>query len=84
MKNIPEVQMVFASAREGTAVTKSDDTVLDFHALYVGTGGTVVVKHYEGGPSVEYANVQDGTILPVAGVRVMVASTASNIVALSW
>jgi len=72
---------VFASATTSGAVTKSDSTVLDFNAIYVGTAGDVAIKHVEGGSAVTYPSVPAGSILPVAGVRVMSANTtASNMV----
>lgn len=72
---------VFSSATSSGAVTKSDSTVLDFNAVYVGTGGDVAIKHTEGGSAVTYPSVPAGMILPVAGVRVMSANTtASNMV----
>ena len=75
--------LMSASARSGTPVTPSDSTVLDFAGLWVGTTGSVVIKHTEGGVDVTYANVPVG-FLQVVGVRVMAATTASNIVAVNW
>lgn len=69
---------VFASATESGAVTKSDSTVLDFNAVYVGTGGDVAIKHTESGSAVTYSSVPSGTILPVAGVRVMSTNTTAS------
>lgn len=80
-KNTDNNTHVFASATSSGAVTKSDATVLDFNAIYIGTGGDVAIKHSEGGSAVTYPSVQAGTILPVAGVRVMsTGTTASNMV----
>lgn len=76
---------VFASARSSGAVTPSDSTVLDYNALYIGTGGNVAIKHTSAGSAVTFTSVLDGTILPVAGVRVMSTNTtATNIVWLKW
>lgn len=75
---------VRASAEDSESVTPNDNTVLDFKALYVGTGGTVIIKHAESGAIKTFTNVQDGSILPVAGVRVMAATTATGIMALRW
>lgn len=77
-------ERVFASATDSDAVTPDDDTEIDFYALYVGTGGTVVIKHSADGQAKTFLNVQDGSILPVAGVRVMAATTATGIMALIW
>jgi hypothetical protein len=65
------------------AVTANDSTVLEpFRALYVGTGGDVVVTVLSGS-DITFANVQDGSILPVGGTKVKSTSTtASDIVAL--
>lgn len=78
-------QHVFASAREAGAVTKSDSTVLDFDAVYVGGTGDVAIKFNETDSAVTFSNVPGGTILPVAGVRVMSANTtATSMVWLRW
>lgn len=65
----------------GKAVTKSDETIIEARSLYVGTGGTVVVQ-WENGDTSTFLNVLSGTILPVNVVKVMDATTASNIIAL--
>jgi len=69
-----------ASANESGAVTKSDSTSLHFDALYVGTGGDVVIKHEFDGADTTFPGVPSGAVLPVRGVRVMAATTASGIV----
>jgi len=74
----------FASATSSGAVTKSDSTVLDFNALYVGGTGDVSLDHTEGGTAVVYTGVIAGTILPVSGVRVNSATTATNITWMKW
>lgn len=76
---------VFASATSSGAVTKSDSTVLNFNALYVGGAGDVAVKHSEGGSAVTYSAVSAGTILPICGVRVMSTNTtATLLVWMKW
>jgi hypothetical protein len=50
-------------------------------ALYVGTGGTVVAN-MAGGNTVTFANVQDGSILPVRVVSLGTATSATGIVGL--
>ena len=74
----------FASATSGGAVTASDSTVLDYKALWVGGAGDVSVDHTEGGTAVVYVGVLAGSILPVSGVRVNAATTATNIVWMNW
>ena len=67
------------------AVNPTDDTdqESDFRALFIGTGGNVVVTEKDGGDKVTYFNCYDGQILPVGGRRVEETdTTASNIVAL--
>lgn len=67
------------------AVTPSDSTVLNFKALYVGGTGTVVVRQAGSDvAAVTFAAVPAGTILPIAGNRVMAATGATNIVWLDW
>jgi hypothetical protein len=76
---------VFASATAAGAVTKSDTTVLDFTALYVGGTGDVSVDLTEGGTAVVFVGVPAGTILPVVGTRVnSTATTATNMVWMKW
>lgn len=71
-------------ATRSVAVTKSDSTVYKFKMLFVGGAGNVTIKHYTGGPDVTYTGVIAGTLLPVKGVRVMAATTATNITAMDW
>lgn len=76
---------VAASATSSGAVTKSDSTVLQFRAVYVGGAGDVAIKHTEAGSAVTYVGVPAGSILPVSGVRVMSANTtATSMVWMDW
>ncbi len=77
---------IFASAIGYTAVTKSDTTAVTCKALYVGTGGTVVIAPSVGGTAVSFVNVENGQILPIElkSGTVNAATTASDIVALNW
>lgn len=75
---------VFQSANRSGAVTKSDSTALQFKALFVGGAGNVTIKHSPDGADVTYTGVLAGTILPVAGVRVMAATTATSINWMDW
>lgn len=63
------------------AVTKSDVTDLQGAALYIGTGGDLVVES-ENGNEVTFANVPDGSFMPVRVSKVKAATTASDIVAI--
>jgi hypothetical protein len=73
------------SATRYGAVTKSDTTVLNFKALYVGGAGAVVVQKGGGDEAaVTFAAVPAGTVLYVSGNRVMAATAATNIVWLDW
>ena len=74
----------FASATSSGAVTPSDSTELDFNALYVGGSGDVSIKHEASGATVVYSGIPAGMILPVAGQRVMAATTATYIVWMKW
>lgn len=71
-------------ATRSEAVTKSDTTELSFKSLFVGGAGNVAIKHSETGPVSVFTGVVAGTVLPVRGVRVMAATTATNITAMNW
>lgn len=83
-RNIDGSSMVFASANDDGEVTPSDATVLDFHALYIGTAGDVVISRDGGSTTTTYTGVLAGCILPITGNRVMAATTASDIVWMKW
>lgn len=75
------------SARDAVTVTPSDATVIPVtRALYIGTGGTLVVR-MAGGPggpsatSVTFLSVPQG-ILPIQVDQVLAATTATGILAL--
>jgi hypothetical protein len=73
---------VFYQAEDGAAVTVSDSTVLQPGVLYVGTGGTVVVRTRMG-TDLTFTNVNDGSFLPVVVDKVYSTSTtASNMLIL--
>jgi hypothetical protein len=67
------------------AVTKSDTTSVNCSALYVGGAGNVVIKHNADSAAITFTAVPVGTVLNVhlKNGRVMDATTAANIVALS-
>jgi hypothetical protein len=65
------------------AVTPSDATVLNFSALYVGVTGDVVIQPFAGDATVTYHAYPGGSWLPAAGVKVMAATTAADILAVS-
>ena len=70
------------SARDAFVVTPDDDTDLAQvpRALYVGTGGDVAVTFPSG--SVTFTNVPNGTILMIRPLRVLEATTATEILGL--
>lgn len=71
-------------ATSAVAITPNDSTNLTVtaRAIYVGTGGTVVLKGWDD-VSVTFVKIPDGTILPVAAKRVMATgTTATDLVAL--
>lgn len=61
-------------------VSKSDSTILPPGVLYIGTGGSVVVRPVGGKNIVTFTNVPDGTFLPVLVDKVMNATTATGII----
>lgn len=72
-----------SAARYGV-VTPSDNTDLQFKRLYVGGAGNVVIKPAIDAAAVSFNNVPAGTWMEVSGVRVMAATTATNLVWLYW
>lgn len=72
------------------AVTPSDTTLISCRALYIGTSTTdtqalAINPAQTGGTTVTFANVKQGSILPLElnQGRVMAATTATTIIALS-
>jgi len=88
-QNVVVVKPAMVAGRDGlpvsfvpsrcNAVAKSDTTVLMPGILYVGTGGSVVVKPANQPDAVTFANVPNGTWLPVLVDKVMAATGASDI-----
>lgn len=72
------------SAHSALAVTLSDSTIIPVtRALYIGSGGTLVVTMAEDGNDVTFVNLPEGTVFPIQVSKVLsTGSTASNIVAL--
>ena len=69
------------NAVNGEAVSKSDVTVVNYKSLYIGTGGNVAVRLVGNpGTTLTFVNVPDGTWLPVWVVKVLAATTASDMI----
>lgn len=70
-------------AVDGFAVTPHASNELSFvtRAVYVGTGGSLVVL-MSGGTELTFANVPDGSLLPLRVKAVRATSTATNIIGL--
>lgn len=66
-------------ATHAIACTPSDTTTQIARALYIGTGGTVVVIPIYSELPVTFQNVPDGSFLQVSVKKVMAATTASDI-----
>lgn len=70
-------------AMKFTAVTPSDVTELpSVRGLWIGTSGDLVVDDGYGNIDITFKNVPDGTLIPIAVLRVKDATTAADIVAL--
>lgn len=70
------------SAHGAVAVTPSDSTELPVtRALFVGTAGDVAVVMADG-QTATFVNIANATVLPVQVQKVLVATSASNILAL--
>lgn len=76
------MQTIAASVREGAAITPSDTAVVSMDAMWVGTGGDLVLDYGDG--NVTFLNVPGGAFFETQGCIVKVASTASNLVAVKW
>lgn len=65
-------------------VYPDDELELDFisKALYVGTGGDLLILAQEDATPVFFQNVPSGAIIPVRAKKVMLGTSAENIVAL--
>ena len=79
---------VSASARSAYPISLGSDTVgVLYQALWVGTGGTVIVDMADTGTTVSFINVPNGTMLPIAVSKIYSTShgtSASNLVGLVW
>ncbi len=67
-------------AYRAVAVTKSDSTVINARALYIGGAGDVAIKCQEGDTAVTFSGVAAGTILPVAAAIVMSTNTSATLI----
>lgn len=76
--------IVNQSATQYGTVTPSDSTALAFQRLYIGGAGNVVLKSAIDAAAVAFSNVPAGTWMEVSGVRVMAATTATNIIWMDW
>lgn len=65
------------------AVTPSDTTFLSPSTIYVGSGGNVVVEPVVGGNTITFTNAPSGATIPVRVRRVLAATTATDLVAVS-
>lgn len=72
------------SATEFFVITPDDEADLDQvpRAVWVGTGGDLVVIGPEGTDPVTLANIADGTLLPISPTRITEATTADDLVGL--
>jgi hypothetical protein len=79
------VDSVIAPATRAVAVVPHDSNALSDipKALFIGTGGHLVLRGAGGGADVTFRNLADGTVLPVRAQFVRAAgTTAADIVAL--
>jgi hypothetical protein len=71
------------AARDAAAVTTSDSATIPVtRSLYIGTGGTVVVRMAGSGAQVTFSNVAVGVFPVQVDMVYATNTTASNIVAL--
>lgn len=80
------VDSVIAPARNCFSITPGDSAVLSQlpKAIYVGTGGNVVVRAVDSGSDVTFVNVPNGTILDIRVTAVRATgTTATNLIGLA-
>jgi hypothetical protein len=78
-----QMAISIAPASTARAVTPHDtNTIGGCRALYVGGAGNLVLDFADGQNNVTLSAVPAGTVIPVAALRVKVATTATLIVAL--
>lgn len=82
------MQLLPATYTTWAAITPSDSTILNCRAIYVGGNGNLALSksgNSTADPVVTITGVVVGNIYPLAldGGRVMAATTATNLVALS-
>ena len=65
------------SACDAFAITKSDTTVVNFDALYVGTTGDVAILTAKGSTTT-FPTVPAGMIIPIKGTKVMSTNTTAS------
>ena len=76
---------LIAPAKAAFAISPSDGQDLEFvtKAIYVGTGGDIVLRTVAGAGNVRFAGVTSGAILPIRVTAVRsTGTTASDIVGL--
>ena len=72
-------------ATNAVLVSPSDSTDLTYvtRAVYVGNGGALTVNMADSGTAITFANVPDGTTLPIRVIRIKNTGTvAADIIAL--
>jgi hypothetical protein len=77
---------LIAPARNCFSITPNDNVVLPFlpKAIYVGTGGTLVLRAIDGSSDVTFTNVANGTILDIRVTSVRATgTTATNLIGLA-
>lgn len=76
---------ITSTATRYGAVTKSDTTPMQFKAIYIGgTGNLAIKRNQDDASAVTFSTVPAGTVLYVQGVRVMAATTCTNMVWMDW
>jgi hypothetical protein len=70
----------YMPARNLTAVTPSDSTLLNFRALYIGGTGNVAIMPIDGTTAVTLTAVPVGTVLYICGSKVMATNTTATLI----
>lgn len=70
----------YSPALSAVAVTKSDTTLVNCRALYVGGAGDVAIIGYDDTVAVTLSAVPAGTLLPIACQKVMSTNTTATLI----
>lgn len=79
MSNLPTLD-ASGSARNAFLVTKSDSTIVNCRAVYVGGAGDLAIMPLDGSTAVTLSAVPAGALLPIACAKIMSTNTTATLI----